>query len=276
MAQKKYKRRRRKKGECKTAPFFQSDSAAGDTGEASFFLPADEKAQAKLKVSEPGDRQEQEADRMASHVMRAKAADDKMQPAAAHADEAQRRTAPAEDNMQKKGREDEKISKKEDEKDKVHKKPKEEETIARKLGPDKEDDTHDHDQVEHHAIATKQNGGSPAAAAPARSSIPTEGGTPLSSGLQSEMSASFGFDFSKVRIHTDQEAQQLSEQLHAQAFAYRGDIFFNEGSFDPSTERGRWLLAHELTHVVQQTGTTPAMNAPTHSSPEIAGGASKP
>jgi len=62
----------------------------------------------------------------------------------------------------------------------------------------------------------------------------------------------FGYDFSKVRIHTDDEAADLAHRVKAQAFTVGRDIFFGAGRYAPSTPSGRRLLAHELTHVVQQ------------------------
>lgn len=79
-------------------------------------------------------------------------------------------------------------------------------------------------------------------------------GSPLSKDILHEMNARFGYDFSGVRIHNDSEAHRVSKELHAQAFTHGQDIYFNEGKFDPSTPEGRLLLAHELTHVIQQTG----------------------
>ena len=68
------------------------------------------------------------------------------------------------------------------------------------------------------------------------------------------MSAKFGVDFSGVRIHDDSEAVGLAKELQAQAFTHGRDIYFNEGKFDPESGAGKNLLAHELTHVVQQAG----------------------
>ena len=69
-----------------------------------------------------------------------------------------------------------------------------------------------------------------------------------------EMNDSFGADFGGVRIHKDSEATSLNKELHAQAFTHGRDIYFNEGKFDPASQAGKLLLAHELTHVVQQGG----------------------
>src|SRR5678815_5696175 len=69
---------------------------------------------------------------------------------------------------------------------------------------------------------------------------------------QTAMESSFGADFSSVKIHTDSTAVQLSRDLNAHAFTIGNDIFFNEGRYQPQTKGGAGLLAHELTHVVQQ------------------------
>ena len=78
------------------------------------------------------------------------------------------------------------------------------------------------------------------------------GGSSLSSDTQSSMGSAFGADFSKVRIHTGTEAVQMNKQLGAQAFTHGNDIYFNEGKYDTNSSSGKHLLAHELTHTVQQ------------------------
>ncbi|MES1242774.1 MAG: DUF4157 domain-containing protein [Acidobacteriota bacterium] len=82
----------------------------------------------------------------------------------------------------------------------------------------------------------------------------TGGGATMQPALRDEMESAFEADFSGVRIHTGSSAQQLSRDLSAQAFTYGRDIFFNAGEYRPGTRDGRHLLAHELTHVVQQSG----------------------
>ncbi len=71
---------------------------------------------------------------------------------------------------------------------------------------------------------------------------------------RTQMEGAFGADFSAVRIHTDARADGLSESLSARAFATGRDVFFRSGEYNPGSSSGRELLAHELTHVVQQTG----------------------
>jgi hypothetical protein len=68
------------------------------------------------------------------------------------------------------------------------------------------------------------------------------------------MEPRFGNDFSSVRIHTGSNAVQMNKELHAQAFTHGSDLYFNEGKYNPGSNSGKQLLAHELTHVVQQTG----------------------
>ena len=80
-------------------------------------------------------------------------------------------------------------------------------------------------------------------------------GQPLSEEVRQPMEQAFGTDFSEVKIHTDANADSLSQSLQAQAFTTREDIFFREGQYSPGSDSGRKLIAHELTHVVQQSGT---------------------
>jgi hypothetical protein len=63
-----------------------------------------------------------------------------------------------------------------------------------------------------------------------------------------------GFSFANVRVHTDSAAVQMNRDLNAQAFTHGSDIYFGDGKYNPGSDAGKELLAHELTHVVQQTG----------------------
>lgn len=80
------------------------------------------------------------------------------------------------------------------------------------------------------------------------------GGHALDHGVRGQMESSFGADFGGVRVHTDERADNLNHALSARAFATGQDIFFRQGEYNPGTSSGRELLAHELTHVVQQNG----------------------
>ncbi len=64
----------------------------------------------------------------------------------------------------------------------------------------------------------------------------------------------FGQDFSDVRVHTGAEANDLNDAVQARAFTTGSDIFFRDGEYNPNSDAGKELLAHELTHVVQQGG----------------------
>jgi hypothetical protein len=77
-------------------------------------------------------------------------------------------------------------------------------------------------------------------------------GSPLPSSTQQFMESRFQADFSGVRIHTGSYAENLSDTINAQAFTHGRDIYFNAGKFSPQTEAGGTLLAHELTHTIQQ------------------------
>lgn len=79
-------------------------------------------------------------------------------------------------------------------------------------------------------------------------------GSPLPENARSSWEFILGADFSKVRIHTGVAASEMSKGLGAQAFTHGSDIYFNEGRYDPASNSGKQLLAHELTHVVQQDG----------------------
>ncbi len=68
------------------------------------------------------------------------------------------------------------------------------------------------------------------------------------------MESRFDADFSGVKIHTGGEAEHLSRQLNAQAFTVGHDIYFNSGKYNPASAEGKHLLAHELTHTLQQSG----------------------
>lgn len=80
------------------------------------------------------------------------------------------------------------------------------------------------------------------------------GGSPLPEETRSFMEPRFGADFSNVRVHTDSESVQMNQDLQAQAFTHQQDIYFGAGKFDPGSDSGKKLLAHELTHTIQQTG----------------------
>ncbi|WP_300665659.1 DUF4157 domain-containing protein, partial [Fluviicola sp.] len=82
-------------------------------------------------------------------------------------------------------------------------------------------------------------------------------GSPLPSDVKTEMETGFGADFSNVKVHTGTQASEMNQSLRAKAFTNKGDIYFNQGKFDPASRDGKFLLAHELTHTIQQGAAAP-------------------
>jgi hypothetical protein len=82
-------------------------------------------------------------------------------------------------------------------------------------------------------------------------------GQPMDRALRTDMEQSFGIDFSEVRLHTDAAAARSARHLKARAYTVGPNIVFAQGRFAPQTALGRHLIAHELTHVLQQRGASP-------------------
>ena len=81
-------------------------------------------------------------------------------------------------------------------------------------------------------------------------------GSPLSAASRAFFEPRFGHDFSHVRIHTGVDAGRMARAFHARAFTLGSDVVFGPGQYQPATPAGRWLMAHELTHVLQQQERT--------------------
>ena len=81
-------------------------------------------------------------------------------------------------------------------------------------------------------------------------------GRPLDPTVRQDMEQRFGYDFSQVRVHSGGAAEQSARDVSANAYTVGHDIVFGAGRFAPASREGRRLIAHELTHVVQQTGAT--------------------
>lgn len=128
--------------------------------------------------------------------------------------------------------------------------------IQRKCAACEEEDTHIHRKADGDGVAVTD-------AIASRIQQRAGGGSTLPGATRSFMESRFGADFSGVRVHTDNEAHHLSRDLNAQAFTIGNNIYFGAGKYSPETTSGQHLLAHELTHVVQQTGSQPtASNGP--------------
>lgn len=80
------------------------------------------------------------------------------------------------------------------------------------------------------------------------------GGSPLDKAFRAKIEPLMGADFSGVKVHNDAKSNNLSQSIQAKAFTTGNHIFMKEGEYNPSSRNGQELLAHELTHVVQQNG----------------------
>jgi hypothetical protein len=85
-------------------------------------------------------------------------------------------------------------------------------------------------------------------------------GQPLDESVRGSMEQGFRADFSNVRVHTGQQADTLNRSLNAKAFTVGSDLFFRSGEYNPGSKEGQKLIAHELTHTVQQGATSPGVN----------------
>ncbi len=104
---------------------------------------------------------------------------------------------------------------------------------------------------------------SPAAPEQAMNEVPSivqevlsSSGQPLDADVQAYMEPRFGHDFSRVRVHTDERAVDSARAVEALAYTVGSDVVFGAGQYAPETSGGKKLIAHELAHVVQQSGNT--------------------
>lgn len=96
-------------------------------------------------------------------------------------------------------------------------------------------------------------------------------GQPLDERVRRRMEQGFGASFGGVRVHTDTQADTLNRSLNARAFTSGNDIFFGKGEYNPGSRSGQELLAHELTHTVQQGGASVQRTSDDPSRPQING-----
>jgi len=106
------------------------------------------------------------------------------------------------------------------------------------------------------SVQSRENIGGGEASTDLESSIQSARGSgqPLDQKLQTKMGQVMGADFSGVKVHTDLQSDQLNKSIQAKAFTTGQDVFFQQGAYNPSSRDGQDLIAHELTHVVQQNG----------------------
>lgn len=82
--------------------------------------------------------------------------------------------------------------------------------------------------------------------------VVSTGGSPLDTGVRADMEARLGHDFGDVRVHTDDQAHESARSVNAHAYTVGSHIVFQRSRYDPGSQEGQTMLAHELTHVVQQ------------------------
>lgn len=181
--------------------------------------------QARLVVGPAGDRYEQEADRVAEQVL---------------AMPAGRSQAAAEGQAGLQRQEEEEIQTR---------------PLAASITPLVQRQE-DEEEIQTKSLLQRQEDGSFEAGSEIESRLAGQkgGGDPLPGDVRAFMEPRFGADFSDVRVHTGSEAVQMSQDLQAQAFTHGRDVYLGAGRYDPGSDAGKRLLAHELTHVVQQTG----------------------
>ncbi len=220
--------------------------------------------QPKLEVGAAGDRYEQEADQVArtvvaqrsiagSKVQRHDEADD-LQMQRTRSGGIQRTSGPEEEELQMKRLQSGGIQRTSG--------PEEEELqmlrlqtggIQRQEGAEMEEEELQMSRIQRSGSGViGAEGGSLDQATEAAIARAGSGGRPLDAGLQREMGAAIGADFSSVRVHTGPESDALNQTLQARAFTTGSDVFVRSGDYKPETRGGQELLAHELTHVVQQ------------------------
>uniref|UniRef100_UPI0039A51D10 eCIS core domain-containing protein n=1 Tax=Nostoc piscinale TaxID=224012 RepID=UPI0039A51D10 len=203
--------------------------------------------QMKLTIGQPGDKYEQEADRLAADVVQ--------QINAPETQQVQREAAPEEEEVQMKPISGSIQREPAPEEEEVQMKPISG-NIQREPAPEEE-------EVRMKPIVQRLSGAGGMTATPdleqsiqqARSS-----GQPLTESIREPMEQAFGADFSGVKIHADAQSNELNQSIQAKAFTTGKDIFFRQGEYQPGNRGGQELIAHELTHVVQQSGSVVQRN----------------
>ncbi|CAM1358356.1 eCIS core domain-containing protein [Tenacibaculum xiamenense] len=234
--------------------------------------------QPKLKTGKPGDKYEVEADKMADKVVNKpdssdttvfkKEAEDEVQqkPLASEVTPwVQKKEMGEEESVQQKTEEEESVQKMEEEEavqkqeeEESVQKMEEEEAVQKQEEEEsvqKMEEDEGVQQQEEEEVQTKKAGNAGVGAIEGKLKRGT-GGSKMDARTKREMESGFGADFSNVKIHTDSEAQRMSADIGAQAFTHGNDIYFNKGKYNPGTTVGKHLLAHELTHTIQQKGMT--------------------
>lgn len=220
-------------------PFFNGDAVVQKKENSSFF--GGSFVQKKLKVGQPGDKYEQEADQMAEKIVQQKSESESVQ----LKEQSNIAIAPAISTIQKQSNTEEpEIQENEVESEsELQKKP-----IFESGEPPE-----DSNSIQKY-IQRSGNGGTASQGLESKLNSTKGQGSQLPKETQESMGSAFGSDFSAVRVHTNSDAVQMNKNLNSQAFTHGNDIYFNENKYNPSSKQGQHLLAHELTHTVQQGG----------------------
>lgn len=217
--------------------------------------------QAKLAVNKPGDKYEKEADSVANAVVNNATPNRSIQRQkisnVQKAPPEKEEKPPAEKVMKPEKKEEDKlkgVQKKEEPK------KEEEEKVQKQADIPKEEE----EKAGSPSVQTKKEGMSAPLSQPLSRKIENSSGkgNTMPSSLMNEMGSAFDTDFSDVKIHDDSESAGMNRELNAQAFTHGKDIFFDKGKYNPGTSSGKELLAHELTHTIQQTGKNQASKKP--------------
>lgn len=213
--------------------------------------------QRKMTIGQPNDHYEQEADRVAEQVVNQI---DPVKPTSVQrtGQEDEVQTKAEISRLQRLGDEDEEMQTKA-EISRLQRLGDEDEEMQTKLQVDavqRAPEMEDKDKVlrKEEEIGEAVMGGTASAQLESAINSSRGGGQPLPVSLQREMGAAMGADFSGVRVHTGSSSDQMNRSVQSKAFTTGQDIHFKSGEYDPSSKEGQKLLAHELTHVVQQNG----------------------
>ncbi|MEE3718764.1 DUF4157 domain-containing protein [Tumidithrix elongata RA019] len=193
--------------------------------------------QAKLAIGAVGDKYEQEADQVASQVVQTINTPENVQ----REDEEQVQTKPLESIQREEAPEEEDET--------LQMKPLSN-SIQREEAPEEEDEELQMKPMLQRREAV--DGGDASEELEGSIQQAKSSGQPLDPKLQAKMGQAMGADFSSVKVHTDSQSDQLNQSIQAKAFTTGRDVFFRQGAYDPNSRNGQELIAHELTHVVQQ------------------------
>jgi len=211
--------------------------------------------QAKLKVSQPEDKYEQEADRTAEAVMRAPANDGMASPlpsiSRVASGSAQRAEDEEENPDHSPGHSPLKQHRQPGKKDEESRTPLLQLQESEGEGLQREESVENDEELMTERAGSSEGPSVPQGFTTLMQQSSGEG-RPVPRETRGLFEARFGADFSGVRIHTGTNATTLNRAIQAKAFTRANHIYFSDGAYDPSSSAGQTLLAHELTHVIQQ------------------------